>query len=69
MGGRDGGRGGSLKTGVEEGIWGGGEGGVGEGIGILLVGCRGEGTCHLSLVLSLVLSLFFLSGSCFTTAQ
>ena len=34
MGGRDGGRGGSLKTGVEEGIWG---GGVGEGIGILLV--------------------------------
>ena len=38
MGGRDGGRGGSLKTGVEEGIWGGGgEGGVGEGIGILLV--------------------------------
>ena len=33
------------------------------------LGCRGEGTCHLSLVLSLVLPLFFLSGSCFTTTQ
>ena len=52
MGRRDGGRGGSLKTGVEEGIWGGGgEGGVGEGIGILLV-------LFLFLFLDLTTTLF-----------
>ena len=60
VGGRDGGRGGSLKTGVEEGIWGGGgEGGVGEGIGILLV-------LFLFLFLDLTTTLFGLgwkSGS------
>ena len=60
VGGRDGGRGGSLKIGVEEGIWGGGgEGGVGEGIGILLV-------LFLFLFLDLTTTLFGLgwkSGS------
>ena len=56
MGERDGGRGGSLKTGVEAGIWGGGgEGEVGEGIGILLVWDLGRlvecVTLHLFLVI------------------
>ena len=63
MGGRVGGRGGSLKTGVEAGVLGGGggggEGGVGEGIGILLV-------LFLFLFLDLAVTLFGLgwkSGS------